>query len=126
MRFLADENVEAGIVALLRAEGHDVLHISETAPGVRDERVLQQARAERRVLLTNDKDFAALTFLQRLASTGIVLLRMPRARSRVKGDNLLEAVARYGAGLRHAMTVVELHATRRRPLPRRPRPRPSK
>ena len=43
MRFLADESVEAGIVALLRTQGHDVLPIGETAPGVRDERVLQRA-----------------------------------------------------------------------------------
>jgi predicted nuclease of predicted toxin-antitoxin system len=126
MRFLADESVEAGIVELLREEGHDVLYISETAPGVPDERVLQQAAAERRVLLTNDKDFAMLAFLQRMTSAGIVLMRMPHARARAKGEHLLDLAARYGARLRAAMTVVEPHATRRRPLPRAPRPRPSK
>lgn len=126
MRFLADESVEAGIVGLLREHGHHVVYISETTPGVRDERVLQLATSERRVLLTNDKDFAMLAFLQRMTSTGIVLMRMPRARSHAKGQHLLDVVARYGARLRAAMTVVEPHATRRRPLPRAPRPRPSK
>jgi len=38
MRFLAAESVEAGIVGLLREEGHDVLYISDTAPGVRENR----------------------------------------------------------------------------------------
>jgi predicted nuclease of predicted toxin-antitoxin system len=126
MRFLAAESVEAGIVGLLREEGHDVLYISDTAPGVRDERVLRQATTERRVLLTNDKDFAMLAFLQRMTSAGIVLMRMPHARSRTKAQHLLDVVARYGTRLRAAMTVVEPHATRRRPLPRAPRPQPSK
>jgi predicted nuclease of predicted toxin-antitoxin system len=126
MRFLADESVEASIVRQLRAERHDVLSISETTPGARDEHVLQQATAERRVLVTNDKDFAMLAFLQRLASAGIVLLRMPRTRSRAKGEQLLTAVAHYGTRLRASMTVIEPHATRRRPLPRGPRSRASK
>ena len=94
MRFLADESVEASIVEVLREEGHDVLYISETAPGVRDERVLQQATAERCVLLTNDKDFATLAFLQRLASAGIVLMRMPRARSHAPRATIYSARSR--------------------------------
>jgi hypothetical protein len=123
---LPNESVEAGLVGLLRDEGHDVLYISETVPGVPDERVLQQAAAQRRVMLTNAKDFGMLAFLQRMTSAGIVLMRMPRARSRAKAQHLLDVVARYATRLQAAMTVVEPHATRRRPLPRAPRPRPSK
>jgi predicted nuclease of predicted toxin-antitoxin system len=63
-----------------------MLSIGETAPGVRDEQVLHQATVERRVLLTNDKDFAALAFLQRMVSAGIVLIPMLRARARPKGE----------------------------------------
>jgi len=77
-----------------------VLYISETTPGVPDERVLKQATAERHALLINDKDFPMLVFLQRMTSTSIVLMRMPRARSRAKGEQLLDMVARYGTRLR--------------------------
>ena len=38
------------------------------------------ALAEDRILLTNDKDFAELTFLQQKAAAGIVLIRLPRLR----------------------------------------------
>jgi len=67
-----------------------------------------------------------LVFLQRMTSTSIVLMRMPRARSRAKGEQLLDMVARYGTRLRAAMTVIQPYATRRRPLPRAPRPRAAK
>jgi predicted nuclease of predicted toxin-antitoxin system len=81
MRFLADESVEAVVVATLRGAGYEVTYVSEDFPGARDERVLHRALAKRSVLITNDKDFAALAFSQRMASAGIVLMRMPRLRS---------------------------------------------
>ena len=40
---LADENIEADIVAKLRSEGHIVEHVSEWSPGATDEVVLDRA-----------------------------------------------------------------------------------
>jgi len=60
VRFLADESCDFGVVRILRANGHDVLAVSEISPRLSDEDVALWARREDRVLLTEDKDFGQL------------------------------------------------------------------
>lgn len=79
--------------------------------------MLELARAERRILLTNDKDFADLCYLRRLISTGIVLVRLPDARSGEKGERLLATIERFGEQLEGWFTVITPQAIRRRRLP---------
>jgi hypothetical protein len=69
------------------------------------------------VLLTNDKDFAVLAFLQRASSIGIVLLRMPKLSSAVKGERVSQVIAELGGQLLHALTVVGPGRARFRRLP---------
>ncbi len=76
MRLLADENIGAGIVAALRAAGHDVGWIRETARGMADPEVLRLAWEQERVVITADKDFGELAFRVNQAARGIVLLRV--------------------------------------------------
>lgn len=75
MKLLADANVERVLVTWLRRQGHDVLWAVDLSPGTPDEILLAQARAENRVILTNDLDFGELVFRLGLASVGILLLR---------------------------------------------------
>lgn len=121
MRFLADQNVEGPIVARLRGAGHDVLLLGEKLP-VRapDHEVLRQARQEERVLITNDKDFGELIFLQQKAAAGVVLLRMPSFASAQKAERLLEVLNQFGGSMSGLMLVVSERATRRRMLPSLP------
>jgi len=74
--------------------------------------------AEGRILLTNDKDFAELTFLQQRAAAGIVLIRLPRLRGSEKAARVFEAVESQGERLYGVFTVVEVEAEaiRRRPF----------
>lgn len=90
MRFLANENFPRAAVDALRDAGHDVAWVRIVAPGAPDERVLELARGEGRVLLTFDKDFGEL-ILKRGASAshGVVLFRLPLARP----DELVARVA---------------------------------
>lgn len=62
MLLCANENVPGDCVTELRARGHDVLWIRETAPGIADELVLETARSGGRLLITLDKDFGELVF----------------------------------------------------------------
>lgn len=62
MKFLADEGVEAQIVARLRLDGHDIEYVAELAPGITDDQVLARANDAVRVLITVDKDFGELVF----------------------------------------------------------------
>lgn len=75
MRILADENLHADIVHWLRAGGHDVSYAAETMAGEPDESILRRARAEDRIVITDDKDFGELVLRKGLANAGVLLLR---------------------------------------------------
>ncbi|MGH6949975.1 MAG: DUF5615 family PIN-like protein [Vitreimonas sp.] len=78
MRLLANENIPSDAVAALRAAGHDVDWMRETAPGESDAQVIARAVAEQRILLTFDKDFGELAFHSKLPATcGVLLFRIP-------------------------------------------------
>ena len=73
MRFLADENVHAKLLLFLRSLGHDVRPVSK---GTQDSRVAAQSKAESRVLLTHDADFANTDQYPFSAHAGVVLIRI--------------------------------------------------
>ncbi len=75
MRFLADECCDAGLVAALRQDGHDVVYALEAMRGATDEMVLARAFSEDRIVLTEDKDFGELVYALGRPACGIVLLR---------------------------------------------------
>jgi predicted nuclease of predicted toxin-antitoxin system len=85
LRFLADVNVERAIVDLLIQKGYDVKWIPDYDCEIEDEKLIELMNSEDRILITNDKDFGELTFLQKTASRGIILIRVP-------GQNVAEKV----------------------------------
>jgi hypothetical protein len=78
MRFLADLNIESQVIRRLREKNQDVLSAAENFVGAPDEIVLAASTSQNRVLITNDKDFAELAYLQGKASAGIILARRKR------------------------------------------------
>ena len=64
MKLVADESVESRITGRLRANGHEVLSITEEHSGRDDEFVLSHSNANDAVLTTADKDFGELAFRQ--------------------------------------------------------------
>ncbi len=96
MRILTDENVPQSLLIWLRASGHDVASASELGIGDPDSRWLTFADSEQRLILTSDKDFGDLVFRDRLATFGIVLLRL---------DDV--AVPRWVTRLQEVWSVVE-------------------
>ncbi|TDI45841.1 MAG: hypothetical protein E2P02_06415 [Acidobacteria bacterium] len=75
MRIIANENVSASVIAGLRAAGDDVLSVRESMRGQSNDAVLARARAERRLVLTHDKDFGELVFRFFLSAPGGVVLQ---------------------------------------------------
>lgn len=77
MRILADENCPADLVNALQSAGHDVVWIRTVAPSTKDPAILILAQADKRLILTFDKDFGELAFRNRLpAASGIILCRL--------------------------------------------------
>ncbi|MHB1318998.1 MAG: DUF5615 family PIN-like protein, partial [Anaerolineae bacterium] len=46
MKLVADEGVDAAIVARLRADGHDVVYVAELSPSITDGAVLELANGD--------------------------------------------------------------------------------
>jgi predicted nuclease of predicted toxin-antitoxin system len=93
MRFLADVNIERGIVDHLRQNGYDVKWIPDFDRQMSDEALLSMAVMEKRIVITNDKDFGELAFRQRQSLGGIILLR-------VKGQRTQDKIRVLGSLLR--------------------------
>ena len=106
MKLLADEGVDAAIVARLRADGHDVKYVAELSPGITDDAVLELAKADGRVLLTADKDFGELVFRLRRAAHGVVLARLVGIASPSRADIVSQALSGHGREMTGAFTVV--------------------
>lgn len=118
MRFLADECIDAALVTALRTAGHDVRTVQEIRTGLTDSEVLTIAADDRRILVTEDKDFGEHAFRNRYRPLlGVVLLRIPPEQRGLKWQRLAAAIEHYGEALHGHYTVVDLDRTRRRRLP---------
>lgn len=107
MRWLADECVATPLVAFLRAGGHDVLYIVESVSGLSDSDVIALALREKRLLLTEDKDFGDLVFRRERDVPGVVLMRTEFENPARKTLRLEAAIELYGDRLFGRYTVVE-------------------
>jgi predicted nuclease of predicted toxin-antitoxin system len=58
VEFLADENIDQPIVETLRSKGFDVSAVEEEIKGASDQKVLEKAVEEDRILITFDRDFS--------------------------------------------------------------------
>lgn len=117
LKLLADESLEGPLVRGLRAAGFDVEWVLEISPGADDARVLSRASRTRRILITNDKDFASLVFRQKRASFGVVLLRMPLDSDSAKLARLIETLRADGKDPTSHFTTITAELVRVRALP---------
>jgi predicted nuclease of predicted toxin-antitoxin system len=75
MRLLVDECVGPSVVRWLRENNYDAVSAFEDCRGWDDERILEKALSEGRIVVTMDKDFGEMVFRMRLPHCGIILLR---------------------------------------------------
>jgi len=93
MRFLLDVCASShSLRALLTNLAHDVRLVGENDPSFSDEKVLSLAHQEGRLVITQDKDFGELVFVQHRPHTGIIrFLDMPVAEQVVAMQELLSS-----------------------------------
>ena len=116
MEFLADENVEAPIVASLRVSDHDVLYIIEVGGSPTDDEVLDLTNCTQRILLTNDKGFGEKVFRYGRRVPGVILLRFAEEDALVKAQVLSKVIHQFGQQLVGMFTVVTQTRVRMRRL----------
>jgi len=76
--FLADESCDFAFVRVLRQVGYDVTAIAEFMPGASDLKVLESAFEDRRILITEDKDFGEWVFGHKRATVGTFWFVIPQ------------------------------------------------
>jgi len=116
MKFLADECCDAGLVAGLRADGHDVSYVLEGRTGISDDEVLQNAFVAGRILLTEDKDFGELVYRLKKPACGIILMRIDVEARSEKLPRLKTLIDKHAGLLPGHFVVVDLNKYRFRPL----------
>ena len=107
MRFLADESCDFGVVRALRAAGHDVLAVKDVLPAAPDEQVADLAVRERRILLTEDKDFGRLVYAASGLSLGVIFIRFPAPSRSTLPTVVCDLVARRGTQLEGCFAVLK-------------------
>lgn len=115
LKFLADESLEYSIVLWLRESGYDVSSIAENFPSVEDEKVLQKANQEDRLIITNDKDFGDLVFFNKLPHKGVILLRFRTEQVETKIKFLKSFLKNYSDKITNKFTVIDEAKIRIRP-----------
>lgn len=114
MRFLIDEAVSPRVADALIASGHDAVHVRELGlASAEDRQILERARAEQRVVVTQDQDFGTLLAVSREAAPSVVRLRLRDARAAAHAKAILTNLTRIQDDLRHGAIVVIADATLR-------------
>jgi predicted nuclease of predicted toxin-antitoxin system len=106
LKFLLDENIGRMVAEGLRKEGLDVQSVVERAPGLGDAAILEWAVKERRVVVTLDKDFGRLVFLQARRHVGVIFLRLQNESSHHITAVLLNVLQTYQEKLAGTFTTV--------------------
>jgi predicted nuclease of predicted toxin-antitoxin system len=119
MRFLADMGVSKRVVSWLRAQGHDVVHLSDRGlHRLPDQKIFELAGEESRTVLTFDLDFGEIVAMSRSRAISVILFRLNNTRSSFVIDRLESALRDDHVVLEAgAIITVEDARHRVRPLP---------
>jgi predicted nuclease of predicted toxin-antitoxin system len=112
MNLLADEGIDKPIVDILRINGFDVVYILETNRGADDEVILAMANDDKRLLLTQDKDFGELVFRLKNVHYGVILIRLEGYKPALKAEIVLKALVKHKDELINSFTVIQPNAIR--------------
>jgi predicted nuclease of predicted toxin-antitoxin system len=118
MRLPIDSNLPPRLARELAEHGHDAVHAAALGGDPGDDALMQFALRERRVIVTQDKDFGALAVQAGAISTGIV--RIKRVANRLFLSRIVDAISRHERDLL-AGAVLTVEPGRLRVL-RLPRP----
>jgi predicted nuclease of predicted toxin-antitoxin system len=105
-------------VRSLRTHGFHVAAIAEQAPGSTDEYVIELARTESRIVLTEDRDFGRLVFAAAHATSGVIYVRFPAQRRQELPGRILELIRTQAPRLPQTFAVVTPDRVRLTSLPR--------
>jgi predicted nuclease of predicted toxin-antitoxin system len=119
MKFLLDQDVYAVTARFLNDLGHDVVPVALVGLGqAEDEEILHVAQEQGRILVTRDRDYGNLVFVQALGAGVLYLRILPSTQNGVHAE-LERVLSTYPEEeLARAFVVIEAGGHRIRRLPR--------
>lgn len=119
LRFIADVHISPLTVVALQQQGYDILRVTEVLPATAtDTEILELARIENRIVLTQDLDFSALVALSGYVQPSLVTLRLSYAQPDLVSQKLLEVLPQLEQVLvEGAAITIKDDAVRFRKLP---------
>jgi predicted nuclease of predicted toxin-antitoxin system len=115
--FLADENVPAPSVTLLRRTGYDVISVLEERPGASDVEIIRWSAESGRVIITFDRDFGDLIFQRVVAPpAGVIFIRGAAASPTEPGELVARILEEIGPGVLGQLITVDRRHARLRSL----------
>lgn len=122
MKFLIDNNLSPLLADALKAAGHDAVHLQDLGmQAATDHVVLEQARADERILVSADTDFGGLLARSGASTPSVVLIRRLAGRRAAEQAAIILANLDQVAEDLTAGAIVVLHEdslrVRRLPMP---------
>lgn len=102
MKLLLDQGLPRSSASLLRAAGIDAVHTGEIGLATAEDAfLLEQARLEKRIIITLDADFHALLALSQASYPSVVRIRIQG----LKADHIVTLLLSYLPGWEEMLTA---------------------
>src|SRR5678815_1566273 len=92
---VADESVDARIIAVLIQQGYNIYSIAENNSGIADAMVIQIALNKKAFIITEDKDFGDEIIYKKTISCGALLLRLYGLEYTARIDLVLNTLVKH-------------------------------
>jgi predicted nuclease of predicted toxin-antitoxin system len=113
---IADENLDARIIKILRDNDYSIFSIAEELHGISDNEVIDIARKTESIIFTEDKDFGEWVFSHKVKNLSIVFLRFHHSEYQEIAKVLVELLKSGIENLQNRFTTVTTKKIRSRRL----------
>ena len=119
VRLLADVHISPKTVGDLQKQGYEIMRSSEVLPAnAPDINILEFARTENWVVLTQDLDFSMLVALSRYSQPSLITLRLSSAKPDIVTQKLLDVLPQLEEALQEGSAItIQDESIRIRKLP---------
>lgn len=117
MKFLANVNVPRPIITRLRADGHEVVWVTDRNRELSDYSVVRLAERERALILTEDRDYKRMVLEEQQATYGVVWLRLAKMPFTQHADRTSAAIRVLQSRLLRQFTTIYPDRVEQEPLP---------
>ena len=117
VKFLLDQDVYGMTAKFLDSANYDVVSVAQLGLSrAKDTEVLSTAQSQSRILITRDRDYGNLVFVQSLGA-GVIYLRILPSNVNAVHQELVRVIEKYSAAeLSRAFVVIEANGHRFRKI----------